>query len=1677
MSDIVKFLSGKDDKKGNVTLDRGQVLFGITQVGPNTYKGSIYLDYFDPTANQIYRVNMSGSGGLYAAGLKIKDKNNNSGSETTVAEVNGTATIPLPNYIGEKYFYSDEILSLTHKDASGNQLAKNLAAGTSYFHGGGILMINPSTVNQEALIRILGSSGTVENTLELATRDLYTTSNDKAQIVARQYDKNNAILREAILLSTNGNTSFPGTVSAAGLTTTGDASIGGALNVTGNVTSPKFIGDLQGNADTATDAINATNDGDGKKISTTYLKLAGGTMTGNISFAITTFNTNPTDSKGIVWSGGTDGAKIFYRQTANDAGSLVLQVSDDGEEYIQFIHTKAGVIYLKPNTKEFYPDTTNTGSLGTSSYRWGKVLVGTADSYGSDTQGIYWKNGVPTAMTYSLNANVQTGAAGALSYYSTTTQIDAFPNTVGSGTKLWYLATGVPTASTSTVGGTAQPVYLSNGTITALTADKGSATQGVYLAKGVITPMTYSLNATLNSGTVNRLAYYSEVNAVSSGNKIWTNGTKLGINTTSEQSYNFYVNGTSYFNEKVWNPQGLMSFVQNNTIVGNTTDWDTLVTPGCYKVDIKIWGNAATYHSPNAVRPKLHPYGLLFVIKGSDTDSEARTLQVYFPHSSNSSHHVYCRILNNGTWTSWYPIYNGALDLDGGTMWGTINAMNIIPKDDNTYTLGTSTKRWKEIHSYTIYAHTKFQNPSGSFYADNNGRIYVQNGTGLGVEPSTDGTYILKVTGNSLFNGALYFANAQNYYIDNNADTRLRYTVIGGTSLSPSSTYPLQVIGHAAVTGDIRMRTAGTAIYWDGDTYRQRILNTNDSTAHTDVFSFQQSTNTGSTWINLLRIQDDGVTIVTDNTGQFRKNYSAASTVPTLLVGSNNKDVTIWRVYSSDTAYKDIGIFGYDLKYRGTGSGNNIFLTLYADNQTATAQNIAYTVNQTGEIGIRTDAVAGYSLYVNGKVKIAQDEDAISDTTGALQVTGGISVQGASWFKSTITSEGPLFIGSATAANAILYLNKKIALKGIDNWLRINDTGAFTAGSYFGSTLVRTDGQFQVGSGGSKFYANSSGNGYFSNTLGIAGTNTSYQLYVNGNVRFQTTVNQEVIISGGWMPEAAVTGNQDGNDRPGLRIFGYYPQMVLMSGRAGNVNHGATISLGGFDDPNALDGSFKMFTIGTPGYNVNFMDIGYGTSTNPHLNGMNGYGGLRIMRFNSNGTTQTYYRLDACNRSNTASYMESAIQIRERGFGGAQDDTWATAPRLSWHWSGRVQTQIALASNNELYLSKDQFAHAYKLLYENGGTWNITAANADTVDGYHASQLWRSDGATWNAGADVICSGSSTEWSFDINSTGGNSYWHVWSSNQGRSMLACYPESSHVAIPIHLYVGGYNHTGYALSTSSFICNSWIRTTGNTGWYNESYGGGIYMVDSTWIRTYNGKNFYCDATMGSGAHLYTDGYFRCSGASYTYGHVYVGSNNKVHFWEDNEGGNIQIIAPNGKEVQMDMYDSKTFRIYSWNDAGNYVGISMRRSDGHFFASAVHSAIWNDYAEYRESDTNEPGYVVYENGDDTLSKTTERLQHFAGIISDTFGFCEGETEKAKTPLAVAGRVLAYPYQDRNNYKPGDCVCAAPCGTVDIMTREEVIQYPDRIVGTVSCVPKYEVWGTGNVKVNGRIWIKVR
>lgn len=75
-----------------------------------------------------------------------------------------------------------------------------------------------------------------------------------------------------------------------------------------------------------------------------------------------------------------------------------------------------------------------------------------------------------------------------------------------------------------------------------------------------------------------------------------------------------------------------------------------------------------------------------------------------------------------------------------------------------------------------------------------------------------------------------------------------------------------------------------------------------------------------------------------------------------------------------------------------------------------------------------------------------------------------------------------------------------------------------------------------------------------------------------------------------------------------------------------------------------------------------------------------------------NGTssfTSAYFFGSIGGLSNSSSYTEAAIELRERNFGGAQDDTRATAPRISFHWGGRVASQIAITSAGHIEIIND----------------------------------------------------------------------------------------------------------------------------------------------------------------------------------------------------------------------------------------------------------------------------------------------------------------------------------------------------------------------------------------------------
>lgn len=207
---------------------------------------------------------------------------------------------------------------------------------------------------------------------------------------------------------------------------------------------------------------------------------------------------------------------------------------------------------------------------------------------------------------------------------------------------------------------------------------------------------------------------------------------------------------------------------------------------------------------------------------------------------------------------------------------------------------------------------------------------------------------------------------------------------------------------------------------------------------------------------------------------------------------------------------------------------------------------------------------------------------------------------------------------------------------------------------------------------------------------------------------------------------------------------------------------------------------------------------------------------------------------------------------------------------------------------------------------------------------------------------------------------------------------------------------------------------------------------------------------------------------CSWSNNLTGNLYVGgATNAQHIVIGNNTINSRNSGP----------DSGYAILYLNGATFNQFTNSNNQVCTYITATKLYNAIYNDYAEFRKTIDLEPGRVVVDKDDGSLECSSQRLQPGAQVISDTYGHSMGETPLHKTPLAVAGRVLVYPYQPRQNYHAGMAVCSAPDGTVDIMTREEIKEYPDCIIGIVSEIPLYSNWGTDNIAVNGRIWIKVR
>lgn len=203
----------------------------------------------------------------------------------------------------------------------------------------------------------------------------------------------------------------------------------------------------------------------------------------------------------------------------------------------------------------FYHNSVNSNSyvlLAGGSYKsLADFVKGNA---GASNRGVYVTNGTVTAMTYYLNATVNSGASGKLAYYSGTNSIDDYTSTVGSSRTPIYLSSGVPTACTGVMvkywasytinnySGTSVTYSKNGGNYNFVTStsrrDTGRYTIGTVYPSGQTWHTTLvwavgNLNASNSSNSPNSLLYCTLIRGYHSGSTYY-----WYVNTADDSSTN-----------------------------------------------------------------------------------------------------------------------------------------------------------------------------------------------------------------------------------------------------------------------------------------------------------------------------------------------------------------------------------------------------------------------------------------------------------------------------------------------------------------------------------------------------------------------------------------------------------------------------------------------------------------------------------------------------------------------------------------------------------------------------------------------------------------------------------------------------------------------------------------------------------------------------------------------------------------------------------------------------------------------------------------------------------------------------------------------------------------------------------------------------------------------------------
>lgn len=213
--------------------------------------------------------------------------------------------------------------------------------------------------------------------------------------------------------------------------------------------------------------------------------------------------------------------------------------------------------------------------------------------------------------------------------------------------------------------------------------------------------------------------------------------------------------------------------------------------------------------------------------------------------------------------------------------------------------------------------------------------------------------------------------------------------------------------------------------------------------------------------------------------------------------------------------------------------------------------------------------------------------------------------------------------------------------------------------------------------------------------------------------------------------------------------------------------------------------------------------------------------------------------------------------------------------------------------------------------------------------------------------------------------------------------------------------GWYTNFGYINGDGIHLTSGWLNTVGATGWYNETYDGGWWMTDSTWLRAYGNKQIYTGSTSSDAIH--TAGGMNASGRIYAGGIVTA-------------GGGLDVVGVRAST------GCSGFNVYGrFYGNGQHGGIEIAASDN-VFGIGVHS---DDYMYWWwtnsgsvESSSNKSYIMVYGGG----------TWQFTGNIGATGGITAmtSSDENLKnrldyevdyaSKLLLLGKVFDFTYNDK-------------------------------------------------------------